>query len=88
MRVELSAVRMQGAEDTDLPPCLLADRSMAWVATQNSALSRGLLLLKKATAGGYGESDMGGSLDIENYCTIRTSPACQRRCLWLLSALE
>ncbi|MDV2139065.1 hypothetical protein RZZ46_17805 [Citrobacter amalonaticus] len=28
------------------------------------------------------------SLDIENYCTIRASPACQRRCLWFLSALQ
>jgi hypothetical protein len=26
-------------------------------------------------------------LDIENYCTIRASPACQRRCLRFLSAL-
>ncbi|EBU9555647.1 hypothetical protein DUU79_22175 [Salmonella enterica subsp. enterica serovar Goldcoast] len=31
---------------------------------------------------------MGVSLDIENYCTIRASPACQRRCLWFLSALQ
>lgn len=30
----------------------------------------------------------GGSLDIENYCTIRASPACQRRCLRFLSALQ
>ncbi|EPK1773099.1 TPA: aminotransferase, partial [Klebsiella pneumoniae] len=30
----------------------------------------------------------GVSLDIENYCTIRASPACQRRCLWFLSALQ
>lgn len=29
----------------------------------------------------------GVSLDIENYCTIRASPACQRRCLRFLSAL-
>nr|URQ56396.1 Hypothetical protein [Raoultella ornithinolytica] len=27
-------------------------------------------------------------LDFENYCTIRASPACQRRCLWFLSALQ
>lgn len=31
---------------------------------------------------------LGGSLDIENYCTIRTSPACQSRYLWFLSALQ
>ncbi|BCP70433.1 hypothetical protein R1N_26200 [Enterobacter asburiae] len=31
---------------------------------------------------------LGVSLDIENYCTIRASPACQRRCLWFLSALQ
>nr|WP_232101148.1 DUF4158 domain-containing protein [Enterobacter cloacae] len=31
---------------------------------------------------------IGVSLDIENYCTIRASPACQRRCLWFLSALQ
>ncbi len=30
----------------------------------------------------------GVSLDIENYCTIRTSPACQSRYLWFLSALQ
>ncbi len=30
---------------------------------------------------------LGVSLDIENYCTIRASPACQRRCLRFLSAL-
>lgn len=30
----------------------------------------------------------GVSLDIENYCTIRASPACQRQCLWFLSALR
>ena len=29
----------------------------------------------------------GVSLDIENYCTIRASPACQRWCLRFLSAL-
>lgn len=33
-------------------------------------------------------SETGVSLDIENYCTIRASPACQRRCLWFLSALQ
>ncbi|HHS8068326.1 TPA: type II toxin-antitoxin system ParD family antitoxin, partial [Yersinia enterocolitica] len=26
--------------------------------------------------------EVGVSLDIENYCTIRTSPACQSRYLW------
>ena len=31
---------------------------------------------------------IGVSLDIENYCTIRASPACQRRCLRFLSALQ
>ena len=31
--------------------------------------------------------EIGVSLDIENYCTIRASPACQRRCLRFLSAL-
>ncbi|WP_241723827.1 hypothetical protein [Raoultella sp. HC6] len=31
---------------------------------------------------------IGVSLDIENYCTIRTSPACQSRYLWFLSALQ
>ncbi len=30
----------------------------------------------------------GGSLDIENYCTIRASPACQRRYSRFLSALQ
>lgn len=30
---------------------------------------------------------LGVGLDIENYCTIRASPACQRRCLRFLSAL-
>jgi NAD(P)-dependent dehydrogenase (short-subunit alcohol dehydrogenase family) len=30
----------------------------------------------------------GVSLDIENYCTIRASPACQRRYLWFLFALQ
>lgn len=30
---------------------------------------------------------LGVSLDIEDYCTIRASPACQRRCLRFLSAL-
>lgn len=30
----------------------------------------------------------GVSLDIENYCTIRASPARQRRCLRFLSALQ
>ncbi|EAU8065304.1 TPA: hypothetical protein HMU84_23245 [Escherichia coli] len=29
---------------------------------------------------------IGVSLDIENYCTIRASPACQCRCLRFLSA--
>ena len=32
--------------------------------------------------------EIGVSLDIENYCTIRTSPACQSRYLWFLSALQ
>ncbi|EGJ7729503.1 hypothetical protein ODW18_25875 [Escherichia coli] len=31
--------------------------------------------------------NIGVNLDIENYCTIRASPACQRRCLRFLSAL-
>ncbi|HEM8614943.1 hypothetical protein GBC03_01175 (plasmid) [Citrobacter telavivensis] len=33
-------------------------------------------------------AERGVSLDIENYCTIRTSPACQSRYLWFLSALQ
>ena len=31
--------------------------------------------------------ELGVSLEIGNFCTIRASPACQRRCLRFLSAL-
>ncbi|AAC82724.1 putative transposase [Yersinia pestis biovar Mediaevalis str. K1973002] len=35
-----------------------------------------------------GKLEVGVSLDIENYCTIRASPACQRRYSRFLSALQ
>lgn len=47
MLVELSAVRMQGAEDTTSTLCLRAGRSMVREAARNRALSRDQLLLKK-----------------------------------------
>jgi len=48
------------------------------------AFAANSILCRLALQGGH----IGVSLDIENYCTIRTSPACQSRYLWFLSALQ
>lgn len=54
------------------------------IGRSQSAVSMQIKRLEQS----IGKRLLGVSLDIENYCTIRASPACQRRCLWFLSALQ
>jgi hypothetical protein len=56
---------------------LSRDKLIGWFATQ----PRMVVAMEACGASGV-------SLDIENYCTIRASPACQRQRLRFLSALQ
>ncbi len=66
----------------------LDERDLAFINQRRGKHNRLGIALQLTTARFLGTFLPGVNLDIENYCTIRTSPACQSRYLWFLSALQ